>query len=445
MTRTEDQRWAQALAFALLDGDWTESGLVRRADLVLGHRREPVLKLVRKVLAAYPRPPWDRPRELAAWLLATKGLKKALGAYELRSPGRWMAFQPAMGDMPWPVPAIPTSGELAHLLDISTAELAWFADVNSLEQRAAEERLRHYRYRWVAKAAGGVRVVEAPKTRLREMQRLLLRVLLDRIPVHPAAFGFVAGRSAAGFARVHSGAEVVIRLDLEDFFGTVSAGRVYGVFRTAGYPEAVAATLTGLTTNAVPPAVWREVPKPADGAGLRRHFLAGRRLAQPHLPQGVPSSPALANLCAHRLDRRLSGLAAKFGLVYSRYADDLAVSGSMGSAAVERVIGFARTIVVDEGFSLNDAKVAVMTKAQRQVLAGMVVNRLPNLERREYDRLRAILHNVAREGLESQNRAGHPRFAEHLEGRVSWAAHFNPGRGAALDRLLAGAELKSRR
>ena len=82
---------------------------------------------------------------------------------------------------------------------------------------------------------------------------------------------------------------------------------------------------------------------------------------------------------------------------------------------------------------------------QRQVLAGMVVNRLPNLERREYGRLRAILHNMAPEGLESQNRAGHPRFAEHLEGSVSWAAHLNPGREAVLDRLLAAAELKSRR
>jgi RNA-directed DNA polymerase len=433
------KRWAKALAFAFLDGDWTEEGLIRRGGLVLEHTHPMLRSLVMEVIQAYPRPPWDRWRELASWIGLNPALEAAVAEGRNLSPTRWLPFQPAMADMPWPVPPIPTIGELGHFLALSTSELAWFADVHSLERRVNDEQLRHYRYRWIQKTSGGLRLIEAPKGRLRELQRTLLRTILDRIPIHSTAHGFVRGRSPLSFVLRHSGAEVVIRLDLEDFFGSVTAGRVFGVFRTAGYPESVAYTLAGLTTNVVPLSVWQGAPQPTDATRLHDRFQFGKRLAVPHLPQGAPSSPALANLCAHRLDGRLSGLATAFGLRYSRYADDLAISGSPGHSTTERVIGLIRAVVAEEGFRINESKTSVMAKGHRQRLAGIVVNRVPNLPRRDFDRLRAILHNAARDGLEAQNRFGHPRFSEHLAGRVSWAASLNPGRAPALRKLLASA------
>jgi RNA-directed DNA polymerase len=228
----------------------------------------------------------------------------------------------------------------------------------------------------------------------------------------------------------------VIRLDLSDFFTSIAAARVYGVFRTAGYPEHVAYTLTGLTTNVVPAEVWRDAPQPVGARQPQRRFLVGKRLGVPHLPQGAPTSPALANLCAHRLDRRLSGLAEGFGLRYGRYADDLAFSGSPSRAGTKRLIELADTIVAEEGFALNPTKTSVMTQGGRQRLTGMVVNRHPNLQRTEYEALRATLHNAVEKGLESQNREERPRFGEHLAGRVSWAAAVNPERSRALRQLL---------
>ncbi len=224
-----------------------------------------------------------------------------------------------------------------------------------------------------------------------------------------------------------------MRIDLEDFFASIQARRIYGIFRTAGYPEAVAHALTGLTTNAVPAAQWAAVPRPRETREITAHHRLGRRLATPHLPQGAPTSPALANLAAFGLDRRLHGLAAKLGATYTRYADDIALSG--GSLLLARA-GDVRTAITAiaraEGFTVNERKSALMTRAGRQRVCGIVVNAHPNVTRGEYDRLKAILHNCAVHGPAAQNRSGVPDLRAHLTGRVTWVESVNPARGMKL-------------
>jgi RNA-directed DNA polymerase len=284
--------------------------------------------------------------------------------------------------------------------------------------------LRNYRYRWRARRGGPPRVIEQPKRLLKECQRRMLHQILDAVPPHDAAHGFRPGHSAVTHARRHTGREVVLRVDLEDFFASVTAGRVYGIFRRAGYPEAVAHALTGLCTNVVPQEEWSQVPRPHDPAALAAHHRLGRRLATPHLPQGAPTSPALANLCGYRLDCRLAALADRVGGVYSRYADD-----DVRSTIAE--------IVRDEGFRVNERKSQLMVRAGRQRVCGIVVNERPNLGRRERDRLRAAMHDARLHGPEAANRAGVPDLQAHLEGRVSWAEALNPRHGAALRTQLA--------
>ena len=87
----------------------------------------------------------------------------------------------------------------------------------------------HYRYRWVAKKAGGYRLIEAPKLRLRAMQRALLDRVLTPVPLHDAAHAFTRGRSVRTFAAPHAGASILVRLDLEDFFATVGVARVVAI------------------------------------------------------------------------------------------------------------------------------------------------------------------------------------------------------------------------
>jgi hypothetical protein len=186
--------------------------------------------------------------------------------------------------------------------------------------------------------------------------------------------------------------------------------------------------LTALTTTRTPTAALA----PQREAG-RLDWLAAKKLASPHLPQGAPSSPAIANLCAFRLDLRLDGLAWVFGATYTRYADDLVFSGA---APLRPRLGalqaWAAGIAEDEGFHLHRGKTRVMPRHRAQRVGGIAVNRHLNLPRPDFDRLRAVLHLCARDGPQAQNREAHPDFRAHLLGRIAWARQLNPARAARL-------------
>ena len=325
------------------------------------------------------------------------------------------------------LPAITTQGQLADWLSISPSELDWFADPAALLARwdvADRGTLRHYRTRLLPKPRGRWRLVESPKPRLKEIQRKILADLLDLVPVHPAAHAFVRGRSIVTGVTPHCGRDVVLSIDLREFFPSVHAGRIHAMFRTLGYPERVASLLTGLCTTRTP----------ADRLAQGAFSTAQRQLYQSlHLPQGAPTSPALANLAAWRLDCRLEGLARRFGAAYTRYADDLIFSGdSTVHRGLPRLRVWATAIVLDEGFAIQRRKTRVMPSGQRQTVGGLVLNQTPNVPRHEYETLRAILHNCVRSRPESQNLEGHPRFRESLRGRIAWVAASNPDRGRRL-------------
>jgi RNA-directed DNA polymerase len=403
---------------------------------VLAFERRPrwLRPLVRHVLATYRERPSDRRRELHAFI---EHRLASVRTQQMPQVVRRLLPQAEMGRMRRPVPDVATTPDLAAFLDLHLGELAWLADCRGLERTVADERLRNYRYAWIPRDRGLPRLIEQPKRMLKETQRRVLREILDRVPPHPDAQGFRRGHSVLTHARRHTGQEVVLRFDLEDFFASVSAGRVYGVFRGAGYPEEVAYRLTGLCTNVVPRTQWA-ARSCGDTRLLGAWHRLGRRLATPHLPQGAPTSPAFANLAAFGLDRRLSALAASTGAVYSRYADDLTLSG--GSWLTAHQLELRRLIVEivrDEGFRLNDRKSRLVTGAGRQVVTGVVVNIRPNIARHEFDRLKAMLHDAVLNGPAAANRSREPDFRGHLLGRISWVESLNPSRGARLRRRFA--------
>lgn len=324
------------------------------------------------------------------------------------------------------LPSLRDAASVAQWLSLTPGELAWFADPHGIN-RAAAGALCHYHCRWVPKRSGGRRLIEEPKPRLHAMQRKILHEILDLVPPHGAAHGFRRGRSCKTFVDSHVSQSVVVRLDLDNFFGSIAVSRVAALFRRLGYPERAAEALAGLCTLRTPHGILTT---------KRVTWQERDRLRAPHLPQGAPTSPALANLCAFGLDCRLEALAKKIGGNYSRYADDLAISGG---EAVRRganaLVTRMSAIVIEEGFSVNFRKTKIMYQSERQILTGIIVNEKANVPRADYDRLKAIIHNGLRDGALAQNIAGHHDFRAHLLGRVQHVASLNAARGAKLMRL----------
>lgn len=428
-----------ALAAAFLAGEANADEIIDRGSRVLGRRwrwLRPLAKRYAEEFAAKVRP---RRGDVIHFLAHDSGFQRAWQAHaaELRIaqwPSGTQQMRPAAAAAGWTIPRIESVRELAEWLRLSESELEWFADLKGIAARSSETRLRHYWCRVLRKNSGGVRLIEAPKEFLKRIQRRILGEILDPIPVHPAVHGFVKGRSVKTFAAPHVGRRVVLRMDVKDFFPSFGGRRIQAFFRTAGYPEAVADLLGGLCTTATPRDAWKQAGLEMRGEEI---FAAKQLYGRPHLPQGSPSSPALANLCAYRMDCRLNGLARAAGATYTRYADDLAFSGDERfGRSVMRFATRAAAIALEEGFAVNHRKTRIMRQSVRQHLAGVVTNARVNVVRADFDRLKAILTNCVHHGPASQNRENHPAFRLHLEGRVAYVEMVNPQKGARLRRIF---------
>jgi RNA-directed DNA polymerase len=435
---------ADRLANALVAGSLTRAGVLARAETACGRRYRWFEGLADRLSAKYVGRTRPTSRQLAKWLLADAGFQWGLARNAIRIAATHVeqaTMVPASFARDWQVPALVTERELATWLELSPARLIALADLTGHSARAMQEPHRHYRYRHLTKPGGTVRLIEAPKPRLRVVQQKILRGILEHIPLHAAVHGFRREHNPQTFALPHVRQRVVIRVDLADYFPSILSSRVGGIFRAAGYPESVTELLVGLTTNTAPAGIFP--------SSMPRHPERDAQVARyrrPHLPQGASTSPYLANLAAFGLDQRLTGLARACEATYTRYADDLAFSGG------ERLSRGAKTfcvhvaaIAMEEGFGVNFRKTRVMRRGVRQQLAGIVVNEYPNIRRDDFDQLKAILYNCARSGLESQNRDGHPEWHAHLQGRVAHVSSINPARGAKLQKLLDRAMEVSKR
>lgn len=293
--------------------------------------------------------------------------------------------------------------DLARALGLSAGQLRHFA------MHRERERAPHYVTYAIPKRAGGLRLIHAPKRKLKAVLRTLERELVSKLPVSEHAHGFVKGRSVRTGAEPHVGQPVLLRLDLQDFFPTVTAARVRGLLVALGYGYPVAAAIAVLCTEAV--------RQPVEIDGVTYHVPVGPRTCV----QGAPTSPGLCNAILLRMDRRLAGLARKHGFRYTRYADDLTFSGPSEDAA-HRLRRAAGRVIAEEGFAVNAGKTRIMTRGGRQRVTGVTVNQVLGLSRRERRRIRAMLHQ----------HGGDPARRRELEGHLAWVNGLNPGQAAAL-------------
>lgn len=245
-------------------------------------------------------------------------------------------------------------------------DLAEWLEMAPEQVRAIEPRYRTFD---VPKRSGGHRTIDAPDDATKEIQRRILHRVLAGLRAHPAVHGFEEGRSIVTNARPHVGKAVVIGLDIRDFFPETSANRVFDYLRAVGWSRHVAREIQRLTCH--------------EGG----------------LPQGAPTSPRLSNLVNYRMDARLAGLAESVGADYTRYADDLTFSLTADDRyAVQGVIRVVRKVVRESGYRLNDDKLTVRRRHQRQEVTGLVVNERIHLPRETRRWLRAVEHRLRTTG-----------------------------------------------
>ena len=262
-------------------------------------------------------------------------------------------------------------------------DLAQWLDVDPQQLKQLEPRYHQFT---IPKRSGGTRQISAPSDKLKRIQRKILRRLLKGLRAHDAAHGFERGRSIVTNARVHCGQDVVVRMDLVDFFPSTQKRRVYRYFRRIGWNRPAAKLLTRLCTH--------------EGG----------------LPQGAPTSPRLSNLVNYRFDARIAGMVAALGGRYTRYADDLTISFPpempdddwiirTGPAMpflleghpskIRYIRSFIRRVAAEEGYRVHGwKKTTVRRRHHRQLVTGLVVNEKVNLPRETRRRLRAIAHRA---------------------------------------------------
>lgn len=275
------------------------------------------------------------------------------------------------------------------------------------------------------------RIIDAPQEPLRGYQKKLLNNFLYKFRTNDIVHGFVARRSAKTNAEKHLGAKTVVKVDISNFFNSI---REFGVTNT------MQRLLSALHQNGV-----LDVPPTAEDGVLLTQLVCYKG----RLPQGAPTSPAMANIFCWGMDKLLSGvnppaLYHNHPVVVTRYADDITISSTkpFSKSAVKSLLSLVRAIVKRQGLRLNAKKTRVRTASGRLSVTGVVVNSKTNMSKGEYRVLRARVHNFVT-GKVTLN----DKQIQSLRGQLEWLRSLNPSKGekliAQLGNKLSSPQTKS--
>ena len=282
------------------------------------------------------------------------------------------------------LPYIYNVRHLAELIDIPEKEIHFYI----------KNKKKVYTTFQIPKKNGSIRTIHAPIKRLKKIQRWILDNILYQMKVNKYTHGFIKGRSIYTNAKLHENSDLIMGIDLKEFFPSIHIKRVIGFFKYLGYSKSIAFVLSELVTfNST-------------------------------LPQGSPASPMIANMIAFRLDHRLATFCIKHNLTYSRYADDITISGDK---RIPRYKTLIYRIINAEGFDINTNKTRIIGKGARQKVTGLVVNEKVTLGRQKKKMLRAVLHNIKKKGPVEANIYNDPFFKERIQGHLSFANWKGPG------------------
>lgn len=260
---------------------------------------------------------------------------------------------------------------------------------------------RRYTEFTVKKKSGGVRTISAPVQGLLAIQKTLAYILQCVFDAHPSAYGFVKGRSIVDNARIHQKSIYVYNIDLKDFFPSIDQARVWKCLQLKPFGltdrnEGIYYSTQALETNDSRLGLANVISALCcTEMEVERvnHEGIWEKTFRKVLPQGAPTSPVLTNVVCQRLDYLLTAVAKRFGLKYTRYADDITFS-SMHNVYQEGSLFLTELarIIKDQGFSFNEKKTRLQLQKCRQEVTGLLVNEIVNVKRNYVKELRMHLY-----------------------------------------------------
>lgn len=310
------------------------------------------------------------------------------------------------------MPVIETDKELASFLNLDynvLRYLVYHRDVITFDN--------YYRFD-VPKRNGGTRHIAAPKTHLKAAQRQILDQILQKAEVSSVSHGFIKSKSVITSAKAHKACPgVLINIDLENFFPTITFERVRGLFQSFGYSGYIASLLAMICTYCE--------RMPLEIKGETKYIKTSDRI----LPQGSPASPMITNIICRQMDKRINGLCRKTGLTYTRYADDMSFSynGDIDGLNIGSFLNSINKIIEEEGFHINKEKTHVSRKNNRQYITGIVINNEEiGVPKKWVKILKASIHNAQK----LKNSGGSVPSGTQLEisGKIAWLRSVNEKR-----------------
>lgn len=255
---------------------------------------------------------------------------------------------------------------------------------------------------------GGFRVIQAPCKRLKTLQRVLLSRFLG-LPWGEHVGAYVLGRSCVFTAQQHTKKAILISMDIKDFFPSVKRSMVRRCLHALGYNHYTASLLTALMTY------------------------------EKAVPQGAPTSGAIANLVADQLlDQPLLEKLKGTGWVYTRYSDDIDLSHPEEKTEEEQqqVINLVIKLAAKAGFKMKTEKTRIMPPQKSQRVLGLVVNEKVNVDRRRMKHVKAIIHNCLAHGLdyevEKMATKSVDTLMSYVRGQLAYINQVDPERAATL-------------
>lgn len=309
------------------------------------------------------------------------------------------------------LPIINSHKELAQQMGITLSQLRFLS-----YHRPVSTTTHYVRFK-IPKKTGGERIISAPMPNLKKAQYWILHNILEKLEIHPLAQGFRKGHSIMSNAQLHVNTNVVISLDLKDFFPSISYRRVKGLFYQLGYSESLATIFALICTTGEAEKVELD--------GKIYYVSNGERT----LPQGSPASPAITNLLCRRLDKRLEKLAESLHFSYSRYADDLTFSSQDQLPKISKLLRNLKAIITHEGFNIHPDKMRIMWSSRQQEVTGIVVNEKLSLDRNTLRNFKALLFQIEKDGLEGKTWGHSKNLLASIQGYANYVSMVKPELG----------------